>query len=105
MIEDKYLRGVLVVDDEPLVLKYTTSVIRGLGYQRVRKAATADQARAVLLVDSISLIISDVSLPDGDGRYLLIEALELNPHSAGVLITGFGADDLKLPPELAGRVQ
>jgi DNA-binding NtrC family response regulator len=104
MVEEIKLKGVLVVDDEPLVLKYTTAVICGLGYQKVLRAGDAATARAVLTAESVSLVITDVSLPDGDGRQLLSEALEQYPQAAGVLITGFSFDDLKLPDSIAGRV-
>src|SRR5687767_852678 len=100
MIGEKEAAGVLVVDDEPLVLKYTTSVISGLGYKKVLKATNAQEARAVFLAERLSLVICDVSLPDGDGRQILSEAFEENPSVAGVLITGFATGDLKLPAEL-----
>ena len=96
--------GVLVVDDEALVLRYTTSVIAGLGYKNVFRAESAEAARALLSVENLSLVISDVSLPDGDGRQLLSEALEQHPQAAGVLITGFSSSDIKLPDALCGRV-
>src|SRR5687768_15719830 len=102
MIEQN--KAVLVVDDEPLVLKYTTSVIRRLGYATVLRAESAATARALLMAAPLSLVISDVSLPDGDGRDVLCDALEQHPHAAGVLITGFSSDDLKLPDALVGRV-
>jgi DNA-binding NtrC family response regulator len=104
MAEDSKFSGVLVIDDEPLVLRYTTSVISGLGYKNVFRAATAEAARALLAAEPISLIIADVSLPDGDGRQLIAEALRRQGETAAVLITGFSAADLKLPPELAGHV-
>src|SRR5688572_13276196 len=105
MVEFKKVCGVLVVDDEPLVLKYTTSVMATLGYKNVLRAADAQGARAVLLAETISLMISDVSLPDGDGCELLCEALLANPRAVGLLVTGFGTDELRLPEALAGRVQ
>ena len=100
-----FYQGVLVVDDEPLVLKYTTSVISRLGCGKVFQAKSADAARAVLCGEAVSLMICDVSLPDGDGRDLLAETMEKFPHMAGVLITGFATDDLKLPAGLAERIR
>ena len=97
--------SVLVVDDEPLVLKYTTSVMTALGYKRVLRASSALDARALLLAESFALIICDVSLPDGDGRQILREALQNNPNARLVLISGFVSDDLFLPDDLRGRVQ
>lgn len=104
MTEETKLKGVLVVDDEPLVLKYTSSVICGLGYPKVLRAASVKAAREVLHAETLSLIISDVSLPDGDGRELLAEALEQHPQAAGVLITGFACADMKLSDSIAARV-
>jgi len=105
MNQDTCPKFVLVIDDEPLVLKYTCSVIAGLGYKNVRKAACALDARGLLLAQSFDMIVCDVSLPDGDGRQLLREALESNPDATGILITGFACDDLKVPAELEGRVR
>ena len=104
MLQDKKMCGVLVVDDELLVLKYTSSVIAGLGYKKVYCAASSEASRALLLVENFSLIICDVSLPDGDGRQLLCEGLDQHPFAAGVLITGFSSSDIKLPDALLGRV-
>ena len=95
----------LIVDDEPLVLRYTTSVISGLGYKRVLPASCALDARALLFIETFSLIICDVSLPDGDGRQVLRDALQINPNARLVLISGFVSPDLFLPDDLRGRVQ
>ena len=105
MTTDKSQCSVLVVDDEPLVLKYATSVISGLGYKKVLKASSALDARALLLAETFSLIICDVSLPDGDGRQILREALQLKPNVRLVLISGFVSGDLFLPDDLRGRVE
>ena len=105
MTEDKCLHTVLVIDDEPLVLKYATSVISGFGYKQVFKASCALDARELLLTQSFTMVICDVSLPDGDGRQVLREALQANPEAAGVLITGFSSCDVSLPSDLHGRIQ
>ena len=56
-----------------LVVKYIASVISKLGYPNVFQATNATEARAHLQAEKIALIISDVCLPDGDGRQLLRE--------------------------------
>ncbi len=93
-----------MVDDELLVLKYTSTVIAGLGYQKVFKAKNATDARALLQSERFTLVICDVCLPDGDGRQILREALEQNPDMACVLITGFDTMELNLPADLRPRV-
>ena len=97
--------AVLVIDDEPLVLKYTCTVIAGLGYINVYKAANAFDARSLLLSHQFDLVISDITLPDADGRQLLREAIEANPSATGILISGFPCDESKLPEILQGRVR
>src|SRR4051794_26768432 len=97
--------GVLVIEDEPLVLKYIASLLAGLGYRKVYKAKTAQEARALLLTESISIIISDVSLPDGDGREIVSGALQNNADLSAVLVSGFHRGELELPGSLCGRVE
>ena len=105
MNQDTCLKSVLVIDDEPLVLKYTCTVIAGLGYKNVHKANCAVAARGLLATQAFAMIVCDVSLPDADGRELLREALEANPEAVGMLITGFACDDLEVPAEIEGRVR
>lgn len=98
-------QAVLVIDDEPLVLKYTCAVISGLGYTNVYRAANAFDARSLFLSHQFELVISDITLPDADGRQLLCEALESNPSATGILISGFACDETKLPSLLQGKVR
>jgi DNA-binding NtrC family response regulator len=105
MNQDTCIKSVLVIDDEPLVLKYTCTVLSRLGYKKVYKANCALEARGLLLTEAFALILCDVSLPDADGRELLREALEANPEAAGMLITGFACADLKIPAELGTRIR
>src|SRR5687768_15341254 len=105
MNQDTCLKSVLVIDDEPLVLKYTCSVISGLGYKNVHKAANGFEARSLLQSHDFDLVISDITLPDADGRQLLVEALEANPSAHGILISGFACDEQRLPEGLIGKVR
>ena len=89
--------GVLVIEDEPLVLKYIASLLTGLGYAKVFKAKTAQEAQALLLTESISIIISDVSLPDGDGREIVSSALQNHTARAAILVSGFHRGELEVP--------
>ena len=90
----------LVVDDERLVVKYTVSLMERLGCRRVLEAGSAQAAREMLARERIDLLISDISLPDEDGRELLRKALAEQPHLASILMTGFSAGELTMPKEL-----
>jgi two-component system, OmpR family, KDP operon response regulator KdpE len=57
---------VLVVDDEPQILRALRTSLRGAGYEVVT-AETAEAALTVLAVDPPDAVILDLVLPDGRG--------------------------------------
>jgi two-component system, OmpR family, KDP operon response regulator KdpE len=57
---------VLVVDDEPHILRALRTTLRGAGYD-VETAATAEQALAAAAVNPPDSVILDLVLPDGHG--------------------------------------
>ena len=57
---------VLVVDDEPQILRALSTTLRGAGYE-VDTAATAEQALAAAAMRSPDAVILDLVLPDGSG--------------------------------------
>ena len=96
---------VLVVDDEPSVLD---SISVSLSSQRtltLHTASTVLHARALLHAERFDVILCDISLPDGDGRQLIREALALNHHIRAVLISGFLYDGLMIPADLYGKLE
>ncbi|HEY7206844.1 MAG TPA: response regulator [Gaiellaceae bacterium] len=59
-------RRVLVVDDEPQILRALRTTLRGAGYD-VDTAATADEALAAAAARPPEAVILDLVLPDGSG--------------------------------------
>jgi two-component system KDP operon response regulator KdpE len=57
---------VLVVDDEPQILRALGTTLRGAGYE-VETAATAETALAVAAASPPEAVILDLVLPDGSG--------------------------------------
>jgi two-component system KDP operon response regulator KdpE len=57
---------VLVVDDEPQILRALTTTLRGAGY-RVETAATAQEALTAAAAHPPEAVILDLVLPDGSG--------------------------------------
>jgi two-component system, OmpR family, KDP operon response regulator KdpE len=57
---------ILVVDDEPQILRALTTNLRGAGYEVVR-AATADEALALAATRPPDAVVLDLVLPDGSG--------------------------------------
>lgn len=97
--------GVLIVDDDPLVLTSVRWTIARLGYKKIYTAGCAADARSLLLAHRIGLIIADISLPDTDGRQLVREALTIHPGARAILISGFMYRGLMIPRDLYGKVE
>jgi two-component system KDP operon response regulator KdpE len=57
---------ILVVDDEPQILRALTTNLRGAGYEVVR-AATAEEALAAAATRPPDAVVLDLVLPDGSG--------------------------------------
>lgn len=97
--------SILLLDDEPLILRYLNSSLESEGYSSITQVQSGEAASAAVEQQPFSILISDVYLPDIDGRDLALRFLELNPGAQVVLMTGFSPEDLDLPAALQGRVQ
>lgn len=97
--------GVLVIEDDLFVLRYTAATIAALGYQNVRTASSAADARVLLFAHRFELVICDICLPDGDGRQLLREVFALNPNARAILISAFLYQAMMIPTDLYGKVE
>jgi two-component system nitrogen regulation response regulator NtrX len=75
---------VLVVDDEPNILKILSSVLEDEGY-RVSRAKSKEEAGAVLLEDPPDLLLLDVWLGEEDGLAFL-EEIKRAPESPVVIV-------------------
>ena len=82
----------LVVDDEQSMREFLESFLRREGYD-VSTAADVDTALSYLESDEIDLVITDMQMPEKTGLDLILEARELSPETAMVMITGFGTTE------------
>ncbi len=80
---------VLVVEDDPDLRENMKSLLEDEGF-RVVLAADLAQSRACLENETVTAVIADYMIPDGDGMQVLREARSRNPHVRGILMTGFG---------------
>lgn len=78
----------LIVDDEPEILKVLTRVFRNT--YAVTTTTDPIEACALLERERFDLIISDIDMPSIDGYELVSLARELCPTAIRVLITGAG---------------
>ncbi len=81
--------SVLLVDDDPQVLRAYGRILRSAGFA-VTEAADGREAKAALDGHDFDLVISDITLPGADGIDVLRMARERDPDLPVVLMTGGG---------------
>jgi DNA-binding NtrC family response regulator len=86
---------VLVVDDEELVLALTSRLLRDAGYTPVA-AASARQALGLLAQGDppIDLVLTDVVMPETDGRVLGMLIAERYPGLPVAYMSAYPANDV-----------
>ena len=82
----------LVVDDEQSMREFLEIFLRREGYD-VSTAADVDTALSYLESDEIDLVITDMQMPEKTGLDLILEARELSPETAMIVVTAFGTTD------------
>jgi CheY-like chemotaxis protein len=78
-----------LVEDDPLMRQTTTDALRDLGY-RVMDSETAATALALLdSVSAIALLLTDVIMPEVNGKKLADEARRRRPDLKVLFMTGY----------------
>lgn len=80
---------ILVVEDEERVRRLTTQSLRELGYTVYHAGSAAAALRVLGANDSITLLFTDIVMPEVDGRQLADEARRRNPQLKVLFTTGF----------------
>ena len=87
---------ILVVDDSPTVVKFVSFSLKKSGYEIVTAFDGMDAIEKISnLTDDISLVITDLNMPNLDG-YGLIEALRRNPEHVNtpiIILSSEGGED------------
>ncbi len=111
---------ILVVDDEPRVVRLVSEVLKAMGYQ-VTAAARGEPAIEMVALEQPDLVLLDILLPDGLDGYEVCRRMREFSDVAVIMLTakaqesdvlhGFdvGADDYLIKPfsakELVARVK
>ena len=82
--------NILIVDDDLLVLKSLSELVRAMGY-RVVSATSVSEARELVDEGVFQVILTDVSMPGEDGFELLEYSRRRYPEAPVVMITGYGS--------------
>jgi signal transduction histidine kinase/ActR/RegA family two-component response regulator len=80
--------AILVVEDDDEVRSFVVRTLRGFGYH-VREARDADGALAVMREQPVDLLLTDIGLPNTDGRQLATMARQLRPDLRVLYTTGY----------------
>jgi CheY-like chemotaxis protein len=89
-------RHVLVAEDETMFRDAAVDSLRNCGFQ-VFPAGDGEEALAILKAHpEISLLVSDVRMPNMDGYALVEQGLALRPNLKVILMTGYA----QTPPKL-----
>lgn len=84
---------ILLVEDEPAILKISTMMLERMGY-RVLVAETPEKAMQIASEQAgkIQLLMTDVIMPSMNGRELAQKILACNPGLACLFMSGYTAD-------------
>jgi CheY-like chemotaxis protein len=80
---------ILVVEDEPAVRQFTTDALSELGYRVLEAEGAASALRLLEEHAEITLLFTDVVMPDVNGRKLADEARRLRPELKVLFTTGY----------------
>ena len=86
---------VLVVDDEPSVVRYVSELLRRAGYAVI--AAVGPHAALEAFTSSpasIALVLADIVMPEIKGVELIARLRKARPELPYILMTGFSDDAL-----------
>jgi CheY-like chemotaxis protein len=81
---------ILVLEDETVLRDTLRNILERMGYA-VECCADLTTARSAIAETRFDLILSDMRLPDGKGTTLITEALERNPSTATILMSGYAS--------------
>jgi len=84
---------ILLVEDEPMILEMTMEILKSLGYS-ILPAATPGEAICLARehAGSIHLLMTDVVMPEMNGRDLAKKLLSLYPNLKRLFMSGYTAD-------------
>ncbi|MDQ2894006.1 MAG: PAS domain S-box protein, partial [Pseudomonadota bacterium] len=80
---------ILVVEDEPAVRQFSVDALTELGYRVIEADGAAAALRLLDAHSEITLLFTDVVMPDINGRKLADEALQRRPDLKVLFTTGY----------------
>ncbi len=83
---------VLVVEDERVILELCEQILDGLGYRVIARSSSTEALKTARESERIEVLLTDVVMPDMNGRELAERILEIHPETKVLLMSGYTAD-------------
>ena len=80
---------VLVVEDEEKVRHVTVDALRELGYTAIQAGNASEALQQLTLHPNVALLLTDIVMPDMNGKKLADRAVELKPGLKVIFTTGY----------------
>lgn len=94
-MEELKNKKILVVDDEPELLKTIEDALFSEGFFNIHTAGSCKRALELALSQPIALFLLDINLPDGNG-FMLYNELRKHSQAPVIFLTARGEDDDRL---------
>lgn len=86
------IKKILLVDDDEGILALLTASLEQAGYQAIA-VESAREALKILAFDPVSVVVSDIMMPDMDGLQLLKQIKDINPSTQVIMVTAYATVD------------
>ena len=97
-----YDADLLLVDDNPDLLRLLSDQLSGAGYRHIRTAANCAAAQTAFACKTPELMILDINLPDGDG-FSLFRFLREKADVPALFLSARDADADRRWPDASAR--
>ncbi|MHC4710558.1 MAG: sigma-54-dependent transcriptional regulator, partial [Planctomycetota bacterium] len=94
-------KTILIVEDEQVLRESLAGLLEEEGYE-VLQAGNGTEAYAIVLQRPVSLVLSDVRMPEMDGIELLGRLMQLAPETPVIMMTAYGTVDSAVEAMKAG---
>ena len=88
---------ILIVDDNKQIREIVSKTLAHMGYE-VAEAKDSREGLGLFLHSSFNLVITDLSIPDGDGISLAYSIKEQSPPTPVILMTGHTSETIEEGP-------
>ena len=99
----KGLRKLLLVEDDLVIAKSNTRILKSAGYEVITVHTANDGFKAMSVEPSIEMLITDVMLPDMNGDQMARKILNDSPQLPILFVSGFSPQSMR--PDVLERDQ